>query len=81
MKIIVTEQDIENGVPNHKCQCPIALAVKRAGFKDVYVHRKTITIGDHRQELPEDAKIFVSLFDQMAWHVIKPFEFNLAEIE
>jgi hypothetical protein len=81
MKVIVTKEDIENGMPNHKCKCPIALAIKRHGYNEVHVHRKYITIENYRQELPEEAKIFVSLFDQMAWHAIKPFEFNLAEIE
>ena len=80
MKIIVTEEDIIKGVPNHKCKCPIALAVKRAGFKDVYVHKKAITIGDHRQDLPEEAKIFVGMFDQyMGAQYVEPFEFEIAE--
>ena len=55
MKVIqVTEEDIIKGIPNHKCKCPIALAIKRAGFEnnEVYVGKKYLMIEHYRQELP-----------------------------
>ena len=79
--IKVSEKHIAEGKALNCRKCPIALAIKRHGYNEVYVHRKYITIENYRQELPEEAKIFVSLFDQSAWHAIKPFEFKLAEIE
>jgi hypothetical protein len=81
MKVIeVTEEDIIKGVPNHKCKCPIALAIKRAGFEnnEVYVGKKYLMIEHYRQELPKEAQDFVKLFDGfMGGQLVEPFQFKI----
>ena len=81
MKVIQeTEEDIIKGVPNHKCKCPIALAIKRAGFEnnEVYVGKKYLMIEHYRQELPKEAQDFVKTFDgHMGGQLVEPFEFKI----
>ena len=81
MKVMqVTEEDIIKGVPNHKCRCPIALAIKRAGFEnnEVYVGKKYLMIEHYRQELPKEAQDFVKTFDgHMGGQLVEPFEFKI----
>lgn len=75
--INVTQDDIDNGVPDRAHLCPIAKAVNRdTGGRFVSVGSKTILTvpGDH-QLLPDKAVRFIRRFDNR--RRVKPFTFEL----
>jgi hypothetical protein len=91
MKIIVTSEHIAKGRENFKqnkgfnaCNCPIALALRDAGFKDVIIsptgrfHYQTD--GPRTTQLPSFCANFISYFDMsfssedaLFW----PFDFEI----
>lgn len=79
----VTAQDIKRGVPSEGDSCPIALALKRIGFKNSQVdyHVVTVTKGSGRNEteikfdLPARANKFTRNFDVGV--TVKPFKFTV----
>lgn len=89
MKIIVTDDDIENGQRCRSVKCPIALAAARC-FPD-----KVVTVGPSdltvckdidsawndptniKYKLPDEARAAVARFDDNG--TMKPFEFELGE--
>lgn len=83
MLIKVTQEDINNGRPLKSCECPVALACKRALNVDkVYIDGYSVTIysDDHlyyvaEYKLPYNAAEFIEDFD--GDHAIAPFEFEL----
>lgn len=86
IRIEVTSDDIKNGVRGSKCDCPIALAVKRA-FPDVVgvmVTKKAITLhgGGARStsmvgSLPGEATIFIGDFDSVTGARPGPISFEV----
>ncbi len=87
MKIQVTYEDIDNGVPNCKCNCPIALAIQdvHESIIRVLVYRfgiqTIVSTGGSRIyqqwfDLPISVKGFMGRFD--ASESCEPFEFELA---
>ena len=50
MQINVTLKQIRTGIPKTPCHCPIALALKDQGFKNVHVLRDNIKA--QRQDTP-----------------------------
>ena len=84
MKISVTYEDIQAGIPTSGSSCPIALAIERAGFcrgHRVRVYSSKIVCFSEsdnvsgRFPLPAVAQSFVSDFDEgMA---VQPFEFEV----
>jgi hypothetical protein len=84
VKIQVTEEDIKNGTPCQDWCCPIALALRRAGFLAAKVGRSRCFVqsaGDdetctwRQPALPADAREFVRDFDE--GYPVDPFEFDL----
>ena len=62
----VTQDDIDQGRRRSSCECPVALAVKRAtGAEWVIVGCSSVDIGDNKQpfRLPDDARQFISNYD------------------
>lgn len=76
MKISLTQDDIDNGLPDDCEDCPVALAIKRVN-PDAYVtaYSHEITIDRVKFEVPLSVSVFINNFDD-GRHV-KPFEFDL----
>ena len=81
LHIIVTEDDIESGIPIDGHNCPIALALHRK-FPDIdlevqaeYIDFVSPTQGWDRADLPLEAKRFVQDFDHN--DPVVPFDFWL----
>lgn len=76
MRIFVTQEDIDKGVPNDDCKCPVALAISRVrSTADVHVDRRYIDVGYQSFTTPEPASAFIRAFD--AGQPVEPFEFEL----
>lgn len=83
MEIEVTQQDINKGIKGDICNCPIALALKRNGFKNVEVNGSDADFNVMPDifvslPLPKKAQTFVTKFDEEGKEAVKPFGFNLA---
>jgi hypothetical protein len=78
MKIEVTQEHIEKGVPEEECNCPIALAIRDA-FNveelEVSVNATVIRVGFDHCPTPEEAEAFVCDFDD--GRSVRPFTFDL----
>lgn len=78
MKIIVTDEDIINGIPENEYECPIALACKRMQLGDNITVEDAITyLKDNKAyiiHLPIEVEDFIQTFDN---HLpVEPFEFE-----
>lgn len=78
--VSVTQDDIDHGIPEDGCACPIARAARRAipslpelvvGIYELFPSN----IGRHLAELPDAAMAFIDRFDQNG--AVEPFEFTL----
>jgi hypothetical protein len=78
MRIIVTQQNIDNGGRMMKSCCPIALSLKDAGKLGVSVDERYIKYtdskGQHVETLPQEATKFIKTFDNGG--SVCPFEFE-----
>ena len=83
--IRVTDKDILTGVRQSWCECPVAMAVKRAfrtarTNKPVHVPHEVIAVGDLEEtqswfaETPGVVQRFITRFD--AGKRVKPFSFT-----
>lgn len=79
MKVIVTTEDARRAGPSNT-ECPVALALRRMGFRRLAVTRERVIFGDRAAELPEDARRFVDYWDARggAGVLVAPFAFDLA---
>jgi hypothetical protein len=77
IRVKVTKEDIAMGIRRDDCECPIALAIKRAAkTSDVSVGFWTACLGSRLCfPLPKEARDFVRVFD--AGVQVKPFAFTL----
>ena len=76
--IEVTAEDIAEGYQCDSFQCPIALALKRAGFAAPTVGATCFSEGDGEDiDLPEQARDFVFRFDGKGRGPIEPFSFTV----
>ncbi len=80
MKIEVTTEDIAKGVREDCHGCPIALACKRLGVRDVAVEREAVVYRNYEGEwdeasMPEVGEAFIEAFD--AGRDVEPFSFEL----
>lgn len=84
MKITVTQQDIDTGIPWMLCGCPIARAIKRATGKVAAVLADNTVLlnpcSDHAQKisLPPEAAKWREDYDREPHVVMSPFSFELA---
>lgn len=79
MKIVVTQEHINSGIPSACGLCPIAYAVHDAfGNYDhgVEVRNTYLTIDRIRYKLPSEATMFIRRFD--SHESVKPFEFEIS---
>ncbi len=73
LEIEVTQLDIDNGVKNSVCSCPIALAIKRCcNVEEATVRFYTATIKGVDYVLPAQASGFIARFDAGEW--VTPFK-------
>lgn len=82
LTIVISQKDIESGIRMHRCECPIALAIKRhldwRTNVAVATSRVTFEISPYRGDkinLPEEAKEFIRHFDD--GKNVNPFYFLL----
>lgn len=77
--VTVTDKHIKNGRPGHLLSCPIALALRDAGFTSPSVSSE-ICFSKNRKSYrtiaPKRAETFMSRFDDGG--KVKPFSFRLA---
>jgi hypothetical protein len=76
MRIDVTQQDIEQGVPCDCRHCPISLAAERAGLRNVKVTGESLFGNGHQAWLPDEALDFIYLFDKHRERA-KPLSFQI----
>lgn len=77
LKIEVSREDIQRGIPKSACYCPIALALKRA-FPNSHIKvTGTLFIDGRRFSLPAICNTFMGAFDTNK--AVEPFEFELGE--
>lgn len=85
IKVKVTQEHINEGVPGKPCKCPIALAIREQGNEDVSVSPWNVAFflpnGDKLYyRLPYEAQQFIKNFDSSVNRIYaKPFEFELSE--
>lgn len=77
MKINVTREDIEEGVPSNGCQCPVAIALQRhgpqlkVGAAFLYSPENQIAL-----KLPDEAISWLLDYDMLL--PVQPFSFRLS---
>ena len=76
MRIDVTQQDIDQGVPCDSRHCPISLAAQRAGLQNVKVNGESLFGNGYMAFLPDEALDFIYLFDKHR-ELTKPFFFQI----
>jgi hypothetical protein len=80
MKIIVTRKDIENGNRHHGNDCPVGLAIKRAGVVHCCVTETAVVVRDEHKRvsallLPDPVQRWISDYDQAK--PVEPISFEL----
>ena len=78
MKIRITDEDIEQGVPCSPSRCPVARAIRRdtgSAASNLTVNGATIWIGNVYYRTPSSAFDFIFDFDH--GDPVAPFEFEL----
>ena len=78
MKIVVTQNDIEQGVRYKACACPVALAIKRRTSRECEVAGRYMVFLSNlntEHDLPTPVHKFVVAFDM--GKPVKPFSFEL----
>ncbi len=87
VKITVTQDDIDNGIPCAAGECPVARAATRAFETMTYAGPDDLMVVDaggsavnatHIYILPAKARKFINRFD--AERVVKPFEFTVKRL-
>lgn len=82
-KLVITQDDIDNGVMSNPCECPIARAAQRefhgcsvsvAGCIRVHNVKSAITTC---YDLTPEASVFIKRFD--LGQLVEPFEFELGQ--
>lgn len=77
MRVEVSQEDIDNGVPGRPYSCAVALAVRRAdGGWVSFVGSSEVRLRDHAWcSLPEHVQQFIIDFDH--GRRVEPFAFDL----
>ena len=75
MKIHVTRKHIKQGKRGYISFCPIALALKGYGFKEVMVDDEMAQVDGKESWLSKRTRLFIANFD--LGKPVKPFVFNL----
>lgn len=77
MTIEVTDEDIDFGLMCDAECCPVARALRRAGFRDVAVYEDYTKIGALRIAHSHAVAVFVARFDYE--RSVQPFSFDFPE--
>ena len=78
MRVRVTKKNILDGKPNSISSCPIALALKQLGKRNVGVDYDVAKWSGREATLPAKAQRFIERFDRGDDPLtLKPFTFNL----
>lgn len=73
--ITVTQEDLLNGECGNGESCPIALALKRMHYDEIFVGDDEVIIQDEQINLPDNAREFIQEFDNDG--DFAPFSFEL----
>lgn len=92
MKIVVDAEAIKNGIAKNRYECPVALAIRKAGYKTVFCCPNDILVGRELGMAPSGpgmrrifldpahpARSFMFAFDK--GEPVEPFEFELEEVQ
>lgn len=63
MRVVVKQEHISQGSRGSALYCPIAVALRDAGCKNVIVGPDCAFVDDEDYELPEEAMAFIDAFD------------------
>lgn len=74
-RVEVTQDDIDRGVPDRRCDCPIALALHRLTGKHWNVFQNCVRFNSLTIALPMEARFFIRCFDRK--EQVDPFAFEL----
>lgn len=74
-EITVTQEDIDSGTLDNGESCPIAQALIRMNYDDVFVDEQILTICDEKIVLPLICTDFITNFDD--GKKVQPFSFML----
>ncbi len=72
-KIKVKQIDIDRGIPQDVCRCPVALAVRRVIKKARITVCNDIQVGNRQFDFPCKTETFITAFDKGI--EVKPFNF------
>lgn len=75
MIISVTRRDIRRGKPSHATACPVAIALRRGGFRPVSVDSHEFFCNGESQRLPYRAEEWILAFDETGTG--EPFSFRV----
>jgi len=79
VKVTVTKKNCLFGIPQNISGCPIALALKKKGFKNIAVDEDQILVSKKGEyftsKVVKAARRFIERFDEGL--SVKPFSFNL----
>ena len=78
MKVTVTQQHINKGIPGTEVRCPIALALKDTGTKHLFVKKFYFETDKGIYRLPKAARDFVFKFDYK--QEVAPFSFEAKQL-
>jgi hypothetical protein len=75
--IEVTRECIAEGVRGSYRYCPVAVALRRAGFRNPWVYRDTMRFNRRKMTLktPPEAVVFIREFDRGM--TVEPFSFTI----
>jgi hypothetical protein len=81
MKIEVTQEDIDRGIPEDPTSCPVARAVRRAfpDAKQIGVDYGEVVVDDNEWIVNAGTAIFIEDFDR--GDKVEPFVFELDDPE
>lgn len=75
-KIVMTAQDIRQGVPRNAASCPVAIALNRETGKACFATYFVLGIGEDQIMIPGAVKDFMMSFDHGG--SVAPIEFEIS---
>lgn len=86
MKIEVTQADIDKGQPCMAAHCPVARAIKRAGYPQaqvgelrVYLTFRTERTPSKIRNLPRRVRAWIKKYDHDGRNAVAPITFDLED--
>lgn len=80
IRVVVTQDHIDRGIPKDGCWCPIARAIRDLGDNafdglEIEVDELLVRVGDQTGKLPPEGLAFIEAFDE--GRPVAPLAFDL----